>query len=84
MAGHLHLVFFGDGYDLLQPVVDAFPHFVFVGTITTATPIAQIALAHWILQEPVTWNLAGGGVLILAGVFGMVCAERSQTENEPN
>jgi len=54
------------------------------GTITTATPIAQIALAHWILQEPVTWNLAGGGALILAGVFGMVCAERSQTENEPN
>ena len=48
------------------------------GTITTATPIAQIVLAHWVLGEQVTWSLAGGGALILGGVLGMVYAERHQ------
>ena len=49
---------------------------VLVGTLTATTPIGQIALAHWILGEPVTWSLTGGGILILAGVLGMVYAER--------
>lgn len=49
------------------------------GTITTITPIGQIALAHMVLGEPVTWSLASGGALILAGVLGMVYAERLQT-----
>ena len=51
---------------------------VLVGTLTATTPIGQIALAHWVLGEPVTWSLTGGGVLILAGVLGMVYAERFQ------
>ena len=52
---------------------------VLVGTLTATTPIGQIALAHWVLGEPVTWSLTGGGILILAGVLGMVYAERFQT-----
>ena len=51
---------------------------VLVGTLTATTPIGQIALAHWVLGEPVTWSLTGGGILILAGVLGMVYAERFQ------
>ena len=51
---------------------------VLVGTLTATAPIGQIALAHWVLGEPVTWSLTGGGVLILAGVLGMVYAERFQ------
>ena len=51
---------------------------VLVGTLTATAPIGQIALAHWVLGEPVTWSLIGGGVLILAGVLGMVYAERFQ------
>ena len=51
---------------------------VLVGTLTATTPIGQIALAHWVLGEPVTWSLTGGGVLILVGVLGMVYAERFQ------
>ena len=31
MAGHLDFVLFGHGYDLPQPVVNALPHFVFIG-----------------------------------------------------
>ena len=49
-----------------------------VGTTTAAAPIGAIALAHWVLGEPVTWSLAGGGVLILGGVLSMVYAERYQ------
>ena len=52
------------------------------GTITAVTPIGQIALAHWILGEPVTWNLAGGGMLILIGVLSMVYAEKRQVQQE--
>ena len=51
---------------------------VLVGTLTATTPIGQIALAHWVLGEPVTWSLTGGGILILAGRLGMVYAERFQ------
>ena len=51
---------------------------VLVGTLTATAPIGQIALAHWVLGEPVTWSLIGGGVLILVGVLGMVYAERFQ------
>ena len=51
---------------------------VLVGTLTATAPIGQIALAHWVLGEPVTWSLTGGGVLILVGVLGMVYAERFQ------
>ena len=51
---------------------------VLAGTLTATAPIGQVALAHWVLGEPVTWSLIGGGVLILAGVLGMVYAERFQ------
>ena len=51
-----------------------------VGTATAVAPIGQIVLAHWVLGEPVTWSLAGGGVLILAGVLGIVYAERYQVQ----
>ena len=51
---------------------------VLVGTLTATAPIGQVALAHWVLGEPVTWSLIGAGILILAGVLGMVYAERFQ------
>jgi len=51
-----------------------------VGTATALAPIGQIALAHWVLGEPVTWGLAGGGVLILGGVLGIMYAERRQVQ----
>jgi len=51
-----------------------------VGTATALAPIGQITLAHWVLGEPITWGLAGGGVLILGGVLGIMYAERSQTQ----
>ena len=58
-----------------------------VGTATALAPIGQITLAHWVLGEPVTWGLAGSGVLILGGVLGIVYAERRQprlnNDNEP-
>ena len=46
------------------------------GTVTTVTPMLQIGLAHAVLDEPLTWNLALGGGLILAGVVTMVALER--------
>jgi drug/metabolite transporter (DMT)-like permease len=49
-----------------------------VGTATAVATIGQIALAHWVLGEPLTWSLVGGGFLILGGVLSMVYAERYQ------
>lgn len=51
-----------------------------VGTATAVAPIGQIVMAHWVLGEPVTWGLAGGGILILGGVFGIGYAERRQVQ----
>ena len=48
------------------------------GAITAATPIAQIALAHHVLEEPLSWSVSGGGVLILGGIIAMIFAERFQ------
>lgn len=50
-----------------------------VGTGTALAPIGQIAVAHWILAEPFTDSLAGGGALVLGGVLAMVYAERAGT-----
>ena len=46
------------------------------GTITTATPITQIALANQVLGEPLGWYIAGGGALIIVGILAMALAER--------
>lgn len=48
------------------------------GTLVTLTPMAQIALAHVLLDEPLTWSLAGGAGLILSGVLAMVVLERGR------
>ena len=50
-----------------------------VGTATAVAPIGQIVLAHWALGEAITWSLAGGGVLILAGVLSIVYDEKGKT-----
>ncbi len=49
------------------------------GSITTATPIAQITLANQVLGEPLGWHIAGGGALIIAGILAMAMAERYAT-----
>ena len=49
------------------------------GTITAATPIAQIALVHHVLKETLSWSVISGGVLILGGIFAMLLAEQAQT-----
>ncbi len=49
------------------------------GTATVVASIGQLALAHWVLEEPLSWSLASGGFLILGGVFAMVYAERYQS-----
>ena len=46
------------------------------GSITTATPIAQITLANQVLGEPLGWHIAGGGGLIIVGILAMALAER--------
>jgi drug/metabolite transporter (DMT)-like permease len=46
------------------------------GSITTATPIAQITLANQVLGEPLGWHIAGGGALIITGILAMALAER--------
>jgi drug/metabolite transporter (DMT)-like permease len=46
------------------------------GTLTGVAPVTQILLAHFVLGEPLSWSLAGGGALILSGIFGMVLSER--------
>jgi drug/metabolite transporter (DMT)-like permease len=51
---------------------------VLVGTVAALTPIGQIAMAHAFLAEKLTLNLAGGGIIVLAGVLCMVYAEKSQ------
>ena len=71
-VGHWLCVCFGlGGHEAVQCRAGSVP-------LTATTPIGQIALAHWVLGEPVTWSLTGGGILILAGVLGMVYAERFQ------
>ena len=48
------------------------------GTITAATPIAQIAMAHHVLDEPLSWSVIGGGIIILGGILAMVLTEQAQ------
>ena len=45
-------------------------HSIAVGTLTGVAPITQILLAHFVLGEPLSWSLVGGGALILSGIFG--------------
>ena len=53
------------------------------GSITTATPITQIALANQVLGEPLGWHIAGGGALIIIGVLAMAMAERYALKRDP-
>lgn len=50
------------------------------GTLTTLTPLAQIGLAHTLLDEPLSWSLAVGGALILSGILAMIVLERGRSE----
>lgn len=54
------------------------------GSITTATPITQIALANQVLGEPLGWHIAGGGTLIIVGILVMALAERYASKTNPN
>ena len=53
------------------------------GSITTATPITQIALANQVLGEPLGWHIAGGGALIIIGILAMAMAERYALKRDP-
>ena len=53
------------------------------GSITTATPITQIALANQVLGEPLGWHIAGGGALIIIGILAMALAERYALKGYP-
>ena len=52
------------------------------GSITTATPITQIALANQVLGEPLGWHIAGGGALIIIGILAMALAERYASKGD--
>ena len=53
------------------------------GSITTATPITQIALANQVLGEPLGWHIAWGGALIIIGILAMAMAERYASKGDP-
>ena len=53
------------------------------GSITTATPITQIALANQVLGEPLGWHIAGCGALIIIGILAMAMAERCALKGDP-
>jgi len=53
------------------------------GSITTATPITQIALANQVLAEPLGWHIAWGGALIIIGILAMALAERYASKGDP-
>lgn len=46
------------------------------GTITGITPLFNLFVAHWVLGEPLSPYLILSGVLIFAGLAGIVQAER--------
>ena len=39
------------------------------GLFINFVPISAIALAYFILDEPLTWSLATGTVLVVSGVY---------------
>lgn len=56
----------------------------FVSIVTLAEPIGSGVLAYVILGEALTWSTAGGGVLVLAGIYIASQAELASTpELEP-
>ena len=52
---------------------------VLVGSATALAPIAQISVANYLLDEPITIAVVAGGIVIISGVGCMVYSERSES-----
>ena len=52
---------------------------VLVGSATALAPIAQISIANYLLDEPITIAVVAGGIVIISGVGCMVYSERSES-----
>jgi len=54
-------VWFYEGVKLIGPTR--------AGLFINIVPISAVVLAFLILQEPITWSLAAGAILVLSGVY---------------